>query len=51
MFDTTGTPVVTDTGMQDLNAPFTVQGNRAPGGAPPFLFHPRSTDPTRELRG
>jgi putative aldouronate transport system substrate-binding protein len=43
-FNANGSPLLTDKGMQDLNAPFTVQGNRALGGAPPFLFHTRSTE-------
>jgi putative aldouronate transport system substrate-binding protein len=43
-FDANGTPIVTEQGTQDLNAPFAAQGNRALGGAPPFLFHARSTD-------
>jgi putative aldouronate transport system substrate-binding protein len=46
-FDPNGTPIVTDRGMQDLNVPFAVQGNRALGGAPPFLFHARSTEFTQ----
>lgn len=46
-FDGNGTPVVTDKGAQELNAPFAVPGNRALGGAPPFLFHARSHDFTR----
>ncbi|GAC1329676.1 MAG: extracellular solute-binding protein [Chloroflexota bacterium] len=42
-FDGNGAPIVTEKGQQDLNAPFSGPGGRALGGAPPFLFHPRST--------